>query len=195
MKLTLERGLPAHDRSQAMTSADSDTEDAKDTQDALVFGLFASCPACPASRASTRRARADDRGPASAGFKREAGVAASAVPPPLREIGFDQNLDQRVPLDTTFRDEAGATGAARRLLRQEAGRAGVRVLRLPDALHAGAQRPVERARRDVARTRARTSRSSPSASTRARRRRRRRRRRRSTSSATSGPARPRAGTS
>jgi protein SCO1/2 len=48
-------------------------------------------------------------GPASAGFKREAGVASSALPQALREIGFDQNIDQRVPLDTTFRDEAGAT--------------------------------------------------------------------------------------
>jgi protein SCO1 len=43
------------------------------------------------------------------GYKREPGLAASAVPPPLREIGFDQNLDALVPLDTTFRDEAGQT--------------------------------------------------------------------------------------
>jgi protein SCO1/2 len=48
-------------------------------------------------------------GPAAAGFKREAGTPASQVPQVLREIGFDQNIDQRVPLDTTFRDEAGAT--------------------------------------------------------------------------------------
>ena len=44
--------------------------------------------------------------------------SSSALPAPLREIGFDQNLDQRVPLDTTFRDEAGRDRAARRLLRQ-----------------------------------------------------------------------------
>jgi protein SCO1/2 len=48
-------------------------------------------------------------GPASAGFKREAGVVSSQLPQVLREIGFDQNIDQRVPLDTTFRNEAGAT--------------------------------------------------------------------------------------
>jgi len=48
-------------------------------------------------------------GPAAAGFKREAGTPASQVPQVLREIGFDQNIDQRVPLDTTFRDESGAT--------------------------------------------------------------------------------------
>src|SRR5205807_1017564 len=48
-------------------------------------------------------------GPAGAGFKREAGVVSSALPPALREIGFDQNIDQRVPLDTMFHDESGAT--------------------------------------------------------------------------------------
>ena len=48
-------------------------------------------------------------GPASAGFKREAGVVSSQLPQALREIGFDQNIDQRLPLDTTFRNEAGAT--------------------------------------------------------------------------------------
>jgi len=48
-------------------------------------------------------------GPASAGLKREPGVPSSQVPQALREIGFDQNLDQLVPLDTAFRDEAGRT--------------------------------------------------------------------------------------
>jgi protein SCO1/2 len=36
-------------------------------------------------------------------------MTSSQVPPALREIGFDQNIDQRVPLDVTFRDERGAT--------------------------------------------------------------------------------------
>jgi len=36
-------------------------------------------------------------------------MAASTIPVALREIGFDQNLDQPVPLDITFRNEAGAT--------------------------------------------------------------------------------------
>ncbi len=48
-------------------------------------------------------------GPASAGYKREPGISSSALPAPLREIGFDQNIDQRLPLDTTFRDESGTT--------------------------------------------------------------------------------------
>ena len=70
----------------------------------------------------------------------EPGMPASALPAPLREIGFDQNLDRPLPLDMPFRDEAGPRRPARRLLRQQAGRAGVRLLRLPDALHAGAER-------------------------------------------------------
>jgi protein SCO1/2 len=36
-------------------------------------------------------------------------MTSSQVPPALREIGFDQNLDLHVPLDVTFRDERGAT--------------------------------------------------------------------------------------
>ena len=42
------------------------------------------------------------------GYTREPGLTASAMPPALREIGFDQNLDERVPLDVGFRDERGA---------------------------------------------------------------------------------------
>jgi protein SCO1 len=42
-----------------------------------------------------------------AGYKREPGVAASAIPAPLREIGFDQNIGARLPLDTPVRDEGG----------------------------------------------------------------------------------------
>jgi protein SCO1/2 len=47
--------------------------------------------------------------PSAAGYKQEPGTVASAIPAPLREIGFDQNIDQRVPLDAAFRDEAGAS--------------------------------------------------------------------------------------
>src|ERR1700745_2136037 len=43
------------------------------------------------------------------GFKRDPGMTASTVPAPLREIGFDQNLDRPLPLDTTFHDEEGRT--------------------------------------------------------------------------------------
>jgi len=38
-----------------------------------------------------------------------AGVPASEVPEPLREIGFDQRLDQSLPLDLQFTDEHGRT--------------------------------------------------------------------------------------
>jgi len=34
-----------------------------------------------------------------AGYKRDAGLPASAVPAPLRNVGFDQKLNERVPLD------------------------------------------------------------------------------------------------
>jgi protein SCO1 len=47
--------------------------------------------------------------PAAAGYRQEPGQPSSTVPAALREIGFDQRLDQHVPLDTTFRDEAGRT--------------------------------------------------------------------------------------
>jgi protein SCO1/2 len=43
------------------------------------------------------------------GYTREPGVPASSVPAPLREIGFDQNLDRQVPLDIPLIDEAGRT--------------------------------------------------------------------------------------
>jgi protein SCO1 len=42
-----------------------------------------------------------------AGYRREAATPASAIPAPLREIGFDQQLDQPLPLDTVFSDEQG----------------------------------------------------------------------------------------
>jgi protein SCO1/2 len=44
---------------------------------------------------------------ADSAFRREAGAPASSVPAPLREIGFDQHLDQPLPLDVPFNDESG----------------------------------------------------------------------------------------
>ena len=44
-----------------------------------------------------------------AGYKPEPGAVASSIPTPLREIGFDQHLDQRLPLDAAFTDERGQT--------------------------------------------------------------------------------------
>ena len=38
---------------------------------------------------------------------RQAGPVASDLPPILREVGFDQNLDKQIPLDITFKDENG----------------------------------------------------------------------------------------
>lgn len=42
-----------------------------------------------------------------AGYKREAGAVSSTMPAALREIGFDQNIGQRLPLDAPVRDEEG----------------------------------------------------------------------------------------
>ena len=36
-----------------------------------------------------------------------AGVPAAELPSAIREVGFDQNLDQMLPLDVAFTDEAG----------------------------------------------------------------------------------------
>ena len=46
-------------------------------------------------------------GAPSPGYRQNAGVPASAVPAPLREIGFDQNLGRPLPFDVELRDEQG----------------------------------------------------------------------------------------
>jgi protein SCO1/2 len=43
------------------------------------------------------------------GYPQAPGVPSSSMPEPLREIGFDQRLDNPLPLDTQFRDEQGRT--------------------------------------------------------------------------------------
>ena len=48
-------------------------------------------------------------GAPAAGYRRERGMAASVVPQAIREVGFDQRLDARVPLDVDFRDDQGRT--------------------------------------------------------------------------------------
>ena len=45
--------------------------------------------------------------PPTPGPRPQLGAASSAVPPPLREVGFDQNLDHQLPLDVPFVDETG----------------------------------------------------------------------------------------
>jgi protein SCO1/2 len=43
------------------------------------------------------------------GYLQAQGVPAQTMPAPLREIGFDQNIDQKLPFDAVFRDEDGRT--------------------------------------------------------------------------------------
>jgi protein SCO1/2 len=56
---------------------------------------------------SAPQAHAQMGGTVAPGYKQESSANAATLPGPLREIGFDQNLDQKVPLDVTFKDEAG----------------------------------------------------------------------------------------
>jgi protein SCO1/2 len=56
---------------------------------------------------SPTRATAQMNGVPSAGFKREPGAPSSQTPRALREIGFDQRLDDVLPLDAPLRDEEG----------------------------------------------------------------------------------------
>jgi protein SCO1 len=41
------------------------------------------------------------------GYKQAPAATASSMPPALREVGFDQNIGQRLPLDAKFRDDDG----------------------------------------------------------------------------------------
>jgi len=54
-----------------------------------------------------RSARAQMNGAPIQGYKRDPGIASSAVPAPLRDIGFDQHIGDRLPLDAAFVDESG----------------------------------------------------------------------------------------
>ena len=46
-------------------------------------------------------------GAPSPGYRRDVGTPASTIPAPLREIGFDQKIDETLPLDVELRDEQG----------------------------------------------------------------------------------------
>jgi len=54
-------------------------------------------------------ATAQMNGAPTAGYKLEPGSVSTGVPKALREIGFDQHIDARLPLDVPFRDETGRT--------------------------------------------------------------------------------------
>jgi protein SCO1/2 len=60
-----------------------------------------------AALAVATQAGAQMTGAAANGLERKPGMPAAALPAPLREVGFDQNLDQPLPLDIPFRDEHG----------------------------------------------------------------------------------------
>src|SRR5260370_41356864 len=60
-----------------------------------------------ALEAAASSAAAQAGGAPGAGYTPESGMPSSALPPALREIGFDQNLNGQLPLDTPFKDESG----------------------------------------------------------------------------------------
>jgi protein SCO1/2 len=82
------------------------TQTSRNLQKALWVLCFLS--ACSVRSALTVASAQMAGAPAAAGYKREPGMTSSQVPKALREIGFDQNLDQPLPLDTMLRDESGA---------------------------------------------------------------------------------------
>jgi protein SCO1 len=61
--------------------------------------------------ATAAAASAQMGGTTTAGYKREPGMASSTMPAPLREIGFDQNIGQRLALDARVIDETGRSTA------------------------------------------------------------------------------------
>ena len=70
---------------------------------AALLTLAASLIASPAAAQVT--------GTPTPGYLQAPGTPAQSMPQPLREIGFDQNIDQQLPLDAQFRDEGGKTVA------------------------------------------------------------------------------------
>ena len=99
-------------------------------------GLRVAAALSLAALASARRARARAvRGrPAAA----EAGRTRS--PSVLKQVGIDQKIGQQLPLDLTFKDEDGREVRLGQFFSGAAGGARPRVLRVPDAVHAGAER-------------------------------------------------------
>jgi protein SCO1/2 len=72
------------------------------TSAAAVAVFVAGCfSAAPASAQMT--------GTPTPGYITAPGATAQTMPQALREIGFDQNINQQLPLDTQFRDEDGRT--------------------------------------------------------------------------------------
>src|SRR5262249_40389840 len=84
---------PRADRAEEMTRLCDKPRRARRTQSFVLVLMVSAIAAFSAVEAHAQMSSA----PASAGYKLEPGMASSQVPAPLREIGFDQNLDQRVP--------------------------------------------------------------------------------------------------
>ena len=69
---------------------------------ALVAALVTAAASLVASPAAAQMT-----GTPTPGYIAAPGMPSQTMPAPLREIGFDQNLDQKLPLDAQFVDDAG----------------------------------------------------------------------------------------
>ena len=106
----------------------------------------------------SRHARARRRLCSSCSRERSPSGPTTGLPPILRDVGFDQRLGEQVPLDLPFRDETGRTVTLRQYLGDKPVLLVPGVLRVPDAVHAGAERRRERAPRPPLRHRPRVPR-------------------------------------
>ena len=155
MRLTVERGLPSRRRPDGAAArnarpdavglerrADDGAKTGNEPGDPRASGasrLAVPCALC--IRPWLRRRGAAQPGlPAARWRFADRAVVAVKRPPQLKDVTFAQRLNEQLPLDATFKDETGRARHARRLLRREAGRAGVRLLPVPDALHADDER-------------------------------------------------------
>ena len=153
MELTLQRGLPVREGpASAMTTMVVQDSSAGRTSGAALDRRR--LPPCTASRLrhARRRPGADGRGvglgaAGAPGLRPAPASPANQTPEALQQVRFDQKLDARLPLDATLPRRVRARGAPGRVLRQPAGGAGLRLLRVPDALHPDPQRAGERAGR------------------------------------------------
>ena len=134
MKLTVERGLP-----HATGATDEQVPRQMKTPSVLrrPCAMVHRCDA--AARADRPVAPAARRTAAERG-----GAARRRLPAPLREIGFDQRLDEPLPLDTVFPDETGRAVRSASYFGAKPVVLVFVVLRLPDAVHAGPQRAGQR---------------------------------------------------
>jgi len=69
--------------------------------------LFGACAVSAVCALSASSALAQMTSAPASSYRRDPGTPSSVVPKALREVGFDQHLNERIPLDIPFVDESG----------------------------------------------------------------------------------------